>query len=814
MTWVARQDGAWWSVDTDGTLAPLAFDELLASVGEPTPTWPQDHQTRPVAVAGPDDVVEPAWCRIGRVVDGGLLVEGPDGGTGVLDATDLRLLDRLTGPTAAEALARAAELPLEEALRRVGRQAGLGALRTSTSGAEVDPPPEPAVPASSPRAPRVVTGPSGSPRPDGPPGRVPVYAVWHPEVGPLLSLGLLTAAARHHDGGVLNEFYEIRRPETAESFLADLATPTGPAVLLCSDYVWSIRQNLDVARRALALDAQLVVIHGGPSSPKYPEDAEAFLDQHGEVAHVLTRGEGEGVACDLLSALRASLPALDVEALRTLDGITFRDPVSGETVRTPDRARLSELDVLPSPYLTGEFDHIAAESWNTCLSVETNRGCPYGCTFCDWGSSTLSRIRKFDLERVYAELRWAAERDINSINLADANFGIMARDVETARRLAELKHELGAPRIVSFYPAKNTTKHLSRIMDHFVGAGIGTAASISLQSSDPTTLEAIDRANISTDHYVALAADYRRRGLPLQGDLLVGLPGQTYDSFAADLQFNIDHEIMTRVWQVHLLPNAPMNEPGYRQRHGIQVEGDRVVEANTFTRADRQRMLRLRDVEVVAERYGVLRHVLRWAQWDHGLAASTVLDRLLTLLDDEPDRLPHLAVLFRAFERCSSPPVGWVAVYDEVRTLLVEHLGLPPSSAMDCVLELQRALMPQTGRRFPDTISLDHDYVAYYRAAVDPLFTSGHAGTPPAPLSAHGPATFTVDGDPLGLCRSGIRFAQWGRPDEMEGDFAIGANSAYELRSPLMRHLPHVAAAGIPPVYLGPPDEAPVALRH
>jgi hypothetical protein len=271
---------------------------------------------------------------------------------------------------------------------------------------------------------------------------------------------------------------------------------------------------------------------------------------------------------------------------------------------------------------------------------------------------------------------------------------------------------------------------------------------------------------------------------------------------------------MTRVWQVHLLPNAPMNEPGYRSRHGIQVEGDRVVEANTFTRADRLRMLRLRDVEVVMERYGVLRHVLRWAQWDHGLAASTILDEVLTLVDDDPDRVPHLAILLRSFERFSAAPVGWGAVYAEVRALMVEHFGLPDSSALTCVVELQKALMPATGRRFPDTVTLDHDYVSYYRAAVESLFTSGHAGKPPRPLEGYGPASFTVEGDPLDLCESGIHFAQWGRPGEMEGDFAIGANSAYELSSPLMRHLPHVAAAGIPPVYLGPPDEASVAVRH
>ena len=78
--------------------------------------------------------------------------------------------------------------------------------------------------------------------------------------------------------------------------------------------------------------------------------------------------------------------------------------------------------------------------------LETNRGCPYGCTFCDWGSATQSRIRKFDLDRVFAELEWCATHKVHQVFLADANFGIFERDVEIAEKVAELKLEHGYPR--------------------------------------------------------------------------------------------------------------------------------------------------------------------------------------------------------------------------------------------------------------------------------------------------------------------------------------------------------------------------------
>lgn len=50
------------------------------------------------------------------------------------------------------------------------------------------------------------------------------------------------------------------------------------------------------------------------------------------------------------------------------------------------------MPIFPSPYLTGEFDEIDPARWRSA-TIETNRGCPYGCTYCDWGSATLSRIR-------------------------------------------------------------------------------------------------------------------------------------------------------------------------------------------------------------------------------------------------------------------------------------------------------------------------------------------------------------------------------------------------------------------------------------
>jgi len=497
------------------------------------------------------------------------------------------------------------------------------------------------------------------------------------------------------------------------------------------------------------------------------------------------------VLCRVLEVLAGSLPGLDVEGLAGVPGISFRDG-GGRVVRTGEPERVPDLDGLPSPYLTGEFDHLDADAWPFAVSIESNRGCPYGCTFCDWGSATLSRIRKFDLERVLGEIRWAADRGVGGIQFCDANFGILPRDVDIALGLAEIREATGQPSGVGLTPPKNTTRHITRILDALMDAGILVSTAISLQTTDEATLAAVERSNISTDGYLALAADLRRRAHPLMGDLLLGLPGQTYDAYKADLQFFVDHEIMARTWFLKMLPNAPMNEPSYRERHGIEVD-DRAVVTSTATLAgdDMAEALRLRRAEIIGQRHGVLRHVGFWLQWDHGVPFTDLLEHLVTVTRDAPDRFPLLTWLFDHFDMIGTAPQGWGPFYGEVRRLLVEEHGVEPAStSLATVLRVQEALMPAPGRGFPATVALEHDYVAYVQDATASLYTSGRATGPTAPLSSYPPGELTVTGDPLALCEQGLRFDGDSRDLQFEGDFVIGMRTANELASPLLSLLP------------------------
>src|SRR5690606_32270922 len=274
----------------------------------------------------------------------------------------------------------------------------------------------------------------------------------------------------------------------------------------------------------------------------------------------------------------------DLSVLADVPGLSFRD--GDRVVRTAPRERIADLNTVPSPVLLGIYEgFLPAGGGPGGLNIETNRGCPYGCTFCDWGSATLSRVRKFDLDRVFAELEWCARNKVQTVGIADANFGIFERDVEIAERIAELKATYGYPKNIGNNYAKNTVKHLSKIIEIFTDAGITAEGKMSMQSFDSETLTIIRRKNIKVEKYDELAVEFRRNRLPLSVDLMLGLPGSTPETFRNDLQACIDRDVRALIQPTMLLPNSPMNEPAYREEQGIVARpGEYVQETASYTR--------------------------------------------------------------------------------------------------------------------------------------------------------------------------------------------------------------------------------------
>ena len=580
-------------------------------------------------------------------------------------------------------------------------------------------------------------------RPDG---RTPIYFVTHHVDHLPLALGMLRAMILAHDGGALLRHYQplpivsMTVPE-----LQAVYARFGPGVWLFSDYVWSLAYNLQLSRLVKAVDRRNLTVHGGPSAPKYEDACRDFMQAQPHV-DIVVRGAGEQTLVEALEALAAAPGPSDTTRLTAVAGLSFfaDGPARRQLVRTPDRPRAADLSAMPSPYLAGMFDHYGGQV--VAAVLETNRGCPYSCTFCDWGSATQEKIFRFDLDRVKAEIDWIARQRIRVLWIADANYGIFERDVEIARHIADAREREGFPReVVVNYP-KNATEKIARIVDIFVQAGICSQGIVSIQTTDPTTLRVIRRDNIKTAKYDELAGIFRRQGLPLSTDLMIGLPGATVASFKADLQRYFDDDVGVKAYRTELLPNSPMADPEYLREHRIRVDSANfLVSTASYTPADLAEMMAIWSAFDVADGYAVMRYVLRYLQWDHGRPALQVLHAMVRTVRDEPAAYPALTWLLRHFPAQCYALGGWEPLYHEIGCFAQERLGVPTGdAALAAVLRVNALLMPGPGRRFPQVHELPFDVEAYFASGL-----AQRAG-PAVRLADLGPGTLTVT-DPLGI---------------------------------------------------------------
>lgn len=378
-----------------------------------------------------------------------------------------------------------------------------------------------------------------------------------------LAAGLLAATVRRTTDLSTSDVTILHARRDPNAVAAELS---GVDVVGLSLYTWNERYSLDVARRAKSLKPGLCIVAGGPSTPRRPDDATSFLARHPEV-DALVAGEGERVFVDILRAFRDGAP------LAGIPGVSTR--VDGSVDITPRGPRMAGADFLAtgSPFLDGTFDELlrSIERPIQAAVFETNRGCPFSCTFCDWGQATESRVHELPIERVEAELRWAAERRISYVYIVDANFGIRRRDLDIVRYLGRLRAEYSYPQFVYFHLTKNATERNLATVETLRAAGIGSHVSLSMQDFDPAVLRAIERDNIRPDRALALRARAHAQGLATTNEILLGLPAQTLASFRASIAsaltpFPADSFFL---YTTRILVNAEMAATAYRSQWGL-----------------------------------------------------------------------------------------------------------------------------------------------------------------------------------------------------------------------------------------------------
>ena len=358
----------------------------------------------------------------------------------------------------------------------------------------------------------------------------------------------------------LAEEYEfpafIFRREKVSSVLEIIRDPY-IAAFSCS--VWNMEFNKTVAARVKERYPDCLVIFGGHS---VKENSPLLLEEESYV-DILMYGEGEQTFVNLLRAL----PTGDLSGV---PNIAFRQ---GETIHLTERAYYYDLAKYPSPYCSGIFDAIvAAEPETDFLAVlETNRGCPYSCAYCDWCAG--HKMRFFPMKKVLDEIRWLAEHRVEYIFCGDSNFGMFDRDVEIAKALVETKRKYGYPKVFRPCYENNSADRVFEICRILNSEGMDKGATMAYQTLSPEALKNIGRKNLTLEHFSDLVRRYNEAGIPCYSELILGLPGETKESFCRGICRLLEsgqHNSLS-VYHCEMLPNSDMSDPEYIKKHGIEV---------------------------------------------------------------------------------------------------------------------------------------------------------------------------------------------------------------------------------------------------
>jgi putative methyltransferase len=338
-----------------------------------------------------------------------------------------------------------------------------------------------------------------------------------------------------------------------------------PAVVGFSCYVWNMNYNAVVAEKIKQRFPQCKIIVGGPHVSS--NDGNFFKKFSNYDIAVFREGE---------IPFKQILENLDSEDnLKQVLGIGLNQ--DGYMFKTPIAQRTEKLDDIPSPYLLGLFDGMKekCESKGIVLNalLETNRGCPYKCTFCDWGNGALGKVKKFDLRRVKKELLWFAKNEVEYILNCDANFGIFAeRDLELTRFMCKLKRRYGYPKIFDTNWPKHSNSKTVDIAKLFLDHDMLKRFTASIQSTNPESLKAIKRKNLSDEKVEAIINYAKELNVHTNVELIIGLPLDTYESFQNDFMNLMLSGAYPSVGVLTILPSSEMAEPEYREKYGIKTQ--------------------------------------------------------------------------------------------------------------------------------------------------------------------------------------------------------------------------------------------------
>ncbi len=310
-------------------------------------------------------------------------------------------------------------------------------------------------------------------------------------------------------------------PESTASYLGDsalirLLTDKKPNIVGFSLFNWNIERSIHIAQE-LKDAYSLKIIFGGPEVT--PDNSLKGL----EVADFLVFGEGESIFQKLL---------VDDSIWDLKKGTGFSENC---------------FQSAQSPYVAGLLE----PSINRLMYLETQRGCPFRCGFCYYNKS-MKQTASAAEEVVIDAVKWAVHQQVDELCILDPSLNSRPDLPSLLRKIGEINTERNI--IIS---GETRAEQIDKNMaDLFLHAGF-SMFEIGLQSTNPKALELMNRRT-DLSRFLKGTALLKEREILSRIDLIVGLPGDTFDTFKQSVDFIAKHDLFDdiMVFPLSILPGT------------------------------------------------------------------------------------------------------------------------------------------------------------------------------------------------------------------------------------------------------------------
>jgi radical SAM superfamily enzyme YgiQ (UPF0313 family) len=373
--------------------------------------------------------------------------------------------------------------------------------------------------------------------------------------------------------------------EPLESQLSKLITSNKEIHIFgFSLYAWSIQRSIKAAKICKKAYPNAIIIAGGPAVAETVETQElwAYKDLGLEdVFDIFVHGPGEEAWLSIINKVVdrdydfTEIPNLSIK-------------IGSKSIWTKNyKSKKTPVYELDAYFNNSNMDKALQECDDLGIRKigiwETNRGCPYHCAFCTWGLYTKQKVSPINEASLKKEIDWIVE-NLDEVNIADANFGILPRDVDLTDYIIKKRKEVENPRLQQIFisHSKNNKDRNFIITEKLMRENLIQGELVGIQTLESDAITASKRDNIELNDLWDHVQKLNDKNLPWYADLIYGMPGQTKETFLESIGQILDLNPMDiRGHRLALIANADFYSLEYRKKFGLKTTKWKIFDGDT-----------------------------------------------------------------------------------------------------------------------------------------------------------------------------------------------------------------------------------------